>query len=95
MYNASLFESSKMKIRINITRDQQELPEEMLTKNVSFIQFLFTLHPDDKLPHPSMYFNLWDTYPFIYLKPKKGTLSDDAHASTCIGRYRESPPPEA
>ena len=28
---------------------------------------------NDRLPYHFMHFNLWNPYPFIYLKPEKGT----------------------
>ena len=30
--------------------------------------------PDDRFPQPFIYFSQWNPFPFIYLKPEKGTL---------------------
>ena len=44
----------------------------------------------DSFPYPFIYFNKWNSYPFLYLKPEKGSPFPE---SPRIGLYREYPPP--
>ena len=60
-----------MKLTNNITEKYQALSEEMLSKRQAlFIHFTLW---NDRFLYPFIYLNLWNPYPFIYLKPEKGT----------------------
>ena len=47
--------------------------------------------PNDRFPNPFIYFNWWNPYPFIYLKPEKDTpFGRSLQVQAIIGN---TPPP--